>query len=499
MKTSPTDQKENNSSHNSFDDSENSYYLNQKKKHHFTEYKDFCAILDAKQRDGGLEDLGATEEVNVINKKRLFSINSSDYASPIEFFSSAKSNSKKSEKSDRSDLFYAQELMNKGYHNYKNGNYYGACLAYKEALHIRENNSSVSSNLADTYNNLGICYHKLGLIENALICYRNALDMRMIISKSTHNSKIADSYGNLGSAFLGIKDTDTASKCFANAVYIRKIVNKFNHFCSSMVISYHQFGGLSLAIEDYNYAKIFLESALYVNISINKTDPFNSSIATSFHNLGILNLNIGIYSLAKKCFLEELKILINLHGNFSNHPDIAYLYGTLGLMDLENKQYDEGLDYIQISLKMCNSANMTNHIDMTRTLYDGLLESFLHNNNLNYTQKSQEFLKKISDMGLESEVVKKIIFLNTQFLDILEQNLQPENDTKFQDVYGNIKYKYAGDICFTLKSSTEEECQNLLNSSQEFLNKATLWEEMLTSKDQSLETFIIGDNGSSSD
>lgn len=466
---------------------------NNRKKSYFTDYKTFCDCVDAKPKH---VDLDRFVDLKNHNPSKIFAnlVSASDATSPIAFLSSPNNNSAKK---DRSEAFRAHELMRKGYENYYKGNYYEACIAYRDALHIREFQGSTSSNIADSYSNLGICYHKLGFIEDAITCHNKALDMRMTLNNSAESDpKVADSYGNLGAAFLDVNDLDLAQKCFANAVYIRKIICKGDLYSNNILTSYHQFGSLALAKGDYDFAKIFFKTALYINKIIHQNDPYNSSTVTSLSNLGVMGLKTGEIEFAEKCFSNALTILLKIHGDSACHPCIAYTYSSLGSISLQQKKYDEGLSYLNTALQMYQKSFEGNpyHIEIAYSLYNISLGHFLQNNYLESSKSLVEVFGIASKID-SPDLSQKIIFLNDQLMHQIEPGKFQKFFLESNDAQ-TTNYQYDPDICFISKSSYQAETDELLKSAQEILNQAMLdaREGIDQINTNILESSIIGDH-----
>jgi tetratricopeptide (TPR) repeat protein len=105
----------------------------------------------------------------------------------------------------------------KGLQKAKAGQWEEAILCWENALEIRlQVLGKDHPDVANTLNNMGIALGRLEEYDDAMICLNRALKIRTAIHGKTH-LEIAATYHNIGNVFQQMKDYDSALKSFEEA------------------------------------------------------------------------------------------------------------------------------------------------------------------------------------------------------------------------------------------------------------------------------------------
>lgn len=208
------------------------------------------------------------------------------------------------------DIIIGQSYSNLGYIYERVGDYQKGLSYCKQALQIFEQHIEAKIHMAICYNNIGNCYSAMGDYENALIYHTEALRNRRMIA--TAPAQLWVLLNNIGNDYMN------------QEVY--------------------------LETETY-----FLE-ALDIAQQIKLNQTYNLQIAITRNNLGVCYRKQKKYDLATQQHLLALHVLQQLPNNSPSHQ-MANLC-NLGEIYIEQKLYDNAINYYQNALQIAQNATL---------------------------------------------------------------------------------------------------------------------------------------------
>ncbi|CAF1132388.1 unnamed protein product [Rotaria sordida] len=183
---------------------------------------------------------------------------------------------------------------------------------FSDALkRLSDNNNRIRA----TYlNNIGICYNEMGDRNEALKCYKKALD----IYEQTNNIRgIGACQHNIASIYYVRRDYNKASGLALKALNIRQ--NSVEQASTHDLL-----GCIYLTSFNTDAAKDHFEQALILRLrSLKEINPYHPDIGVSYHNLGKVNEKQFKYNEAKENYSRAAEIY--RHNFPQTHPWIIQI------------------------------------------------------------------------------------------------------------------------------------------------------------------------------
>jgi serine phosphatase RsbU (regulator of sigma subunit) len=354
---------------------------------------------------------------------------------------------------------------NKGYLEWKLGNYDISLNSYSQALPIAQSQNDTKG-LIDTYNGLGLSYWFKSDYPNALFSLEKSLELTILAKDSATMISVMS---NLASLYLEI---DNQEKAFEYSFKSMELAEKRG---STMSLA-HTYGGLSgvyNAIKDYKNQELYLKKSMhYFKLAGDASGYISGSIELGYIQWLLKNYHAAIDSLDAVLPLAEEtgvkydvarihQILGDCYRSIDNpKKSLHYLHQALTFFSetqdwlmmssalsslaktyLSMQDYDNALKYAEWNLKIANKVKTNavmmevheslaavykvsgrfqeayEHISLQMAFKDSLM-----NENLLKSQKKLEKNFEIKKKETENELLRKDKELQQEKLD--EQNTQ---------------------------------------------------------------------------
>jgi len=210
---------------------------------------------------------------------------------------------------------------------------------FKEVLNIlkrAENKMEKLPAKSTALGNIGNIYHNLGKPDEALGCYRQALEINR---KLGYEQGTAHNLNNIGTLYNELGKHDEAFKCQKEALEIGKkykdeqiIANSLNN----IGVIYTDSGKPEEAL------KLFQEA-----LELNEKNKYKEGIANVFNNLGLAYSKLRETDQALNYYERALKVNKKIgykEGIATNLGNIGLIYITLGKSEEALKYYQEALE-----------------------------------------------------------------------------------------------------------------------------------------------------------
>lgn len=284
-----------------------------------------------------------------------------------------------------------------------------AIIFYGKALEVRISLGD-KAEMAKIYNNLGIAYRNLGQFDLALANYLKSLTFKEAMGDS---AQIANAYLNIGVFYYGIKEFGQALNYFKKCLPIyRKLhlslqeANTLNNIASI----YQERGDYSTAIQ------LFLES-----ISIKESIGDSLGVANSTNNLGIIYNDQQNYTEALFAYSTSLLIMEAL----GDKKGIAGASNNIGFLYKNQGKYQQALEYLEKSYALSQEIGV---LDLARQSAENLSSAYAllgrYEEALHYHQR----FTVLKDSLVNEEKAKEIGRLEASF------EAQKEIDAKAAEV-----------------------------------------------------------------
>jgi predicted ATPase/class 3 adenylate cyclase len=201
------------------------------------------------------------------------------------------------------------------------GDYERARVRYVEALRLFHEelhpSEETASNLASTLNGLGHVYLQQGDLDQAQLCFEQALEMSRT---SGHRKDESDALNNLGIMFSHERSFASALTCYQQALEGQRAIGDRAGEGASL-------GNMARSIQaegDYGQASEYLTAALAIQQAIgNRWNEIND-----WNDLGVLYQELGDLNHAQECLQQGLR----LSQTIGDEAGQAYILVNLGLV-----------------------------------------------------------------------------------------------------------------------------------------------------------------------
>lgn len=211
----------------------------------------------------------------------------------------------------------------------------GLTYASKAKKHFLALN--IDAELGNIENTFGLIYWNLGAYPDAILSYKNAVE---IFQKTNDSSGLKNAYNNLGIIYFELNDYTTSLDYYIRSLKIAKLLNDkygMNNSLANIGMIYSRQENYIKAIEYYKQAlKIDLE--LDDKIGLSNT---YSAIGTWYFNLNMIDSSMVMHQDA----LKYAEIL-------GDKKNMGHSYSNIGEIFLVKESYNDAMKYFQKSLEI---------------------------------------------------------------------------------------------------------------------------------------------------
>jgi tetratricopeptide (TPR) repeat protein len=199
--------------------------------------------------------------------------------------------------------------------------------------------------LAFSLNNLGAIYKTIDRNEEAILCFKQAQEIRKKILSYDHPD-IATTLNNLGNAYVSVGCYIDSIKFYEDALEIKKKILGDDH--PSVAVTYSNLGTAHNKLSNYKEAENNYQIALKIQKKIFGSD--HPEIATTLNNLGNVYDSYGLYDKAVECQMQAYEIRKKIFG--CQHIDVVNSLINLGSICISLKKYEEAIEHYQDAINI---------------------------------------------------------------------------------------------------------------------------------------------------
>lgn len=225
---------------------------------------------------------------------------------------------------------------------------------YKQLLLLSKKDNNPSQ-ITYVYINMGICYRRKGDFDQTLSFYRKA-EQIILKEKGPNHTKLGELYNSIGILYYDYKKYKNAHDSYQKALNIYNNAEKKDK--RLIALAYNNIG---LA---YNRMNNFEEAINYIFRALDTYKqieyPNAGQIIDFQKNIGSLYLGVGKYTKARKFLSEALAASQENWGE--NHIENSSILFSLGELNLEEKKYQEALQYFQKTIQSHLTISLKDNI-----------------------------------------------------------------------------------------------------------------------------------------
>ncbi|MBA8667810.1 tetratricopeptide repeat protein [Holosporaceae bacterium 'Namur'] len=293
------------------------------------------------------------------------------------------------------------------------GKYDEALECYKKALDIQEKVYG-KKNHPDTaliYNNIGGIFQKQSKYNEALEYHKKALKIRKELYGLMMHSEVAHSYNNIGIILSYKNEYNKALKYFREALRIFKLVFPKGH--PDTALSYNNIGHVLGDLGQDKKALKYSLKALGIFEKVYGKEHY--IVASIYNNMGRQLFILNEKEEALKCHYESLMIRQRLFTE--GHPDIALSYQHIGNILFELDRNEEALDCCKKAELIFKKVFGDNHLYIghsSQSIGKILLKQGKYEESLHYLLQAlkiyeKEHGKKHSDVAFANNYIGEVL------------------------------------------------------------------------------------------
>ena len=314
----------------------------------------------------------STNDVNLIGKlaDHLYSIKAHDDA--LEFYETTLEAYKALDERKESEI--AIILNNIGNCLIKMQRYDDALIHFKQSLEMYRNISfdeRNDGNIATTLNNVGDCLMEMQRYDDALIHLKQSLEIHRNTSfDERKDCGIARTLNNVGNCLRNMQLYDDALIHFKQSLQIERNTSRDERNDGNIAGKLNNIGSCLTEMQRYDDALIHFKQSLKIYRNISFDERKDGDIAITLNNVGICLRNMQRYDDALIHFKQSLEIYRNISLDERNDSNIARTLNNVGNCLRNMQRYDDALIHFKQSLQIRRNTSLDerNDSNIARTL-----------------------------------------------------------------------------------------------------------------------------------
>jgi tetratricopeptide (TPR) repeat protein len=251
-----------------------------------------------------------------------------------------------------------------------------ALVAYKEALNIRRTVLGPKSiDLAATICNTGQAYHQLAKYETALEYYTEFIQLAKERFGKNHHRDVAITLRFIAEVYHEQNLFQDAKKLYENALEVGR--NAVGNIHPEVAATLNKLGNLHFEQNEFDIALKYYQEGYAIEQQV--LDAFHPHRITTLSNIAQIYRRQGNYSTALLTYVEIHRLQVKVYG--SNTIEVANTLSNMGFMQFHLHAYKSSFDLYQETLRIqhhnyASSENTANYNEIAATLSSMGLVSF---------------------------------------------------------------------------------------------------------------------------
>ena len=283
--------------------------------------------------------------------------------------------------------------------------YEDALIHFKQSLEITKSislNQQKDPNVALTLNSIGSCLLEMHHYEDALIHCKQSLEIKKSISLNQQKDPdVARALNSVGTCLVSMHRYEDALIHFKQSLEIEKGISLNQQKDPDVALTLNNIGNCLIDIHCYEDASLYLKQSLEITKSISLNQQKDPVVALSLNNIGTCLASMHRYEDALIHLKQSLEITKGMLLNQQKDPGVAGTLNNVGSCLLEMHHYEDALIHFKQSLEITKSIslNQQKDPDVARALNNigtCLLEMHHYEDALIHLKQSLEIKKSIS-------------------------------------------------------------------------------------------------------
>ena len=368
--------------------------------------------------------------------------------------------------------------------------YEDALIHFKQSLEITKSislNQQKDPDVARALNNVGTCLLNMYHYEDALIYFKQSLEITKSISPNQQKDPdVALTLNNIGTCFLEMHHYEDALIHCKQSLEIEKGISLNQQKDPDVARALNSVGTCLVSMHRYEAALIHFKQSLEITKSTSLNQQKDPDVARILNNIGNCLIDIHHYEDALNHFKQSLEITKSISLNQQKDPVVALSLVNIGTCLLEMHRYEDALIHFKQSLEITKSTSLNQPKDpgvagILNNVGSCLLEMHHYEDALNHFKQSLEITKSISlNQQKDLDVARALNNIGTCLLEM----------HRYEDALIHLKQSLEIKKSISLNLRKDPDVALTLNNIGNCLVSMHRYEDALIQLKQSLEITI---------
>ena len=300
---------------------------------------------------------------------------------------------------------FAKTISNIGRCFAKMHHFEDALIHFKQSLEITKSisfNQRTDPILAKALNNSGNCLKSLHRYEDALNYLEQSLEIKKSISLNQRTDpNVSDTLNNIGNCLISMHRYEDALIHYKESFEITKSISLNQRSDPNMALILNNIGSCLRSMHRYEDALIHLKQSLDITKSISLNQQKDPDVARTLQSIGSCLRSMHHYEDALILMKQSLEITKSISLNQRKDPVVASSLNNIGSCLISMHHYEDALILMKQSLEIRKSISLNQRKDpyvacTLNSIGNCLASMDRYEDALNYLKQSLEIRKSIS-------------------------------------------------------------------------------------------------------
>ena len=245
--------------------------------------------------------------------------------------------------------------------------YEDALIHFKQSLEITKSlslNQRKDPDVARTLNNIGSCLQNMHHYQDALIHLKQSLEIKKSISLNQQKDPdVASTLSNIGSCLQSMHHYEDALFHYKQSLEITKSISLNQQKDPLVASTLSNIGSCLASIHHYEDALIHFKQSLEIKKSISLNQQKDPGVALTLSNIGNCLQSMHHYEDALIHLKQSFEITKNISLNQQKDPDVARTLNNIGSCLQTMHHYEDALIHWKQSLEIRKSISLNQQKD----------------------------------------------------------------------------------------------------------------------------------------
>ena len=280
-----------------------------------------------------------------------------------------------------------------------------ALIHFKQSLEIKKSisfNQQNDPDVAVTLNNNGSCLISMHRPEDALINFKQALEItKSIPLNQQKDPDVAGTLSNIGTCLASMHRYEDALIHFKQSLEIMKSISLNQHKDPDVADILNNIGDCLRSMHRYEDALIYLKQSLEITKSISLNQQNDPNVAVTLNNIGNCLESTHCYEDALIYLKQSLEIAKSISLNQRKDPNVAGILNNIGICLKSIHRYEDALIHLKQAFEITKSISLNQQkdpdvADILNNIGTCLVSIHRYEDALIYLKQSLEITKSIS-------------------------------------------------------------------------------------------------------